>query len=171
MIEPTDRAAKEAQARHRRRKSAAWKSGLVLTGLGGVVLGAGYLAGVNAPAVAQTSTPQAVAQAAPASATNQNSVPSQSSAPSLAPAADEDNVLRVPQTSDSSQPGLFMGYDESGNAVYLTNDGQLVIGGSNSAGSSSQLNPQSGSQSTRRSRGFTQQQPNFSRPMTRSRGS
>lgn len=170
MVEHNDLVEKDKQARSRRRKSTAWKSGLMLTGLGGVVLGAGYLAGVNAPAVARSSTPQAVAQTAAGSPTRQDSDSRQQSAPSAERTTDEENRTTAPQNNDDGQPGLFMGYDENGNAVYLTNDGSLVIGGSDNSGSNSLFNQQFGGQSSRRSRSLTQQ-PNFSRPMTRSRGS
>ena len=61
------------------------------------------------------------------------------------------------QGDDSSQPGLLVGYDENGNAVYLTNDGRLVIGGSANSGSSSQPSQQFGGRSS--GRGLAQQQP------------
>jgi hypothetical protein len=157
VIEPNDRKARDVQARSRRRKSAAWKSGLVLTGLGTVVLGAGYIAGVNAPAVArsnttQNSTPQAVAQ------TESN------------PPAAEENGLRSPNTAGGANAALFMGYDEDGNAVFLQNDG-TVVRGDDGFNSGSQPSQQFKAQPNPQSRGLTQQQPNFRRPLTRSRGS
>ncbi len=170
MVEPSDHAA-NVQARNRRRKRAAWKSGLILTGLGSVVLGAGYLAGVNAPAVAQSSTPQAVARSAGAAAPAQENLSGQPARPRSETSerdSNERDELQAPQASDSSQPGLLVGYDENGNAVYLTNDGRLVIGGSASSGSSSQPSQQFGGRSS--GRGLAQQ-PGFSRPLTRSRGS
>ncbi len=160
MIEPNDRPVKTVAPRSRRRTGAAWKSGLVLTGLGAVVLGAGYLAGVNAPAVnsgvanaaganAAVSTPQPVAQA-PAGRLS-----------------DDDAAERGPQGALGSEDRLFLGYDEEGNAVYLKSDGSLEFRADEALSQGSQFAAPSGSQS----RGLAQQQPNFRRPLTRSRGS
>lgn len=150
MIEPNDRVAKEAWTRSRRRKSAAWKSGLMLTGLGAVVVGAGYLAGVNAPAVAQSSTPQAVAQTGTANP------------------AGEENGLRTEGRTAGSNAGSFLGYDEDGNAVYLGSDGGLVFRGDDDF-DENENRQQFQTRPSRQSR--AQQQPLFGGPVTRSRGS
>lgn len=149
MIESNDRATRDVQARGRRR-SAGWKSGLMVTGLGAVVLGAGYLAGVNAPAVAQNSTPQAVAQTGTAN---------------LAPEA---GARRAADGSPRTNEGVFLGYDEDGNAVYLGSDGNLVFRDDDDFGEREE-NRQLQAQPNRQFR--SQQQPGFRGPVTRSRGS
>lgn len=147
-----------APQRKARRKSAAWKSGLMLTGLGAVVLGAGYLAGVNAPAVAQTAaqqtTPQSVAQ------TNEQA--------NVAAA----NNKSQPLTSDEefeSEDGRVIGFDDQGNPVILNDDGSLQFG--NGATESQAPSTQQFGRRGRQLGGFSQQAPSFSGPTTRSRGS
>lgn len=171
MIEPKDsvsrdRQVKEAAVRSRRRKNAKWKSGLMVTGLGAVVLGAGYLAGVNAPAVAGANTTQSVAQAG-ISRTGAN-----------------DNGAVLPQSALNSNDGqgfLFNGDDDqgfSGNQGLQGDDGTFLFNGGNGSGSSDQFNQQQqqplqqfGRRRNRQFGGLSQQQPNFGGPVTRSRGS
>jgi hypothetical protein len=157
VIEPNgvshDRA---VPVRSRRRKGAKWKSGLMLTGLGAVVLGAGYFAGVNAPAVANAGSTQTVASAG------------------INPFGANDNGLLSPQgsNSDNGQGFLFNG---DGNQGFQGDDGSLLSNGGDGSGLDNQFNQQQPpvQQFGRRSRqfGFSQQQPNFGGPVTRSRGS
>lgn len=53
---------KRATSRPRSRRTAAWKSGLVAAGIGAVVLGAGYFAGLSVPEMAQASPNEQAAQ-------------------------------------------------------------------------------------------------------------
>lgn len=127
-----------AAVKRRRRRSVGWKSGLMLTGLGAVVLGAGYLAGVNAPAVAQTSAAQTVMNAGSASVNAGQS------------------ALVAPDSGATLDDQQAFGLDEN---------------------ATTQLSPQFSGRRGRQARGFSQQQPdlsqqpNFSAPLTRSRGS
>jgi hypothetical protein len=153
-----DRLAREVPARSGRRKSAKWKSGLMLTGLGAVVLGAGYIAGVNAPAVDATASSGTIAQAGAAR-----------------PDANQNGLL-VPQNSNNSdgQGFLFNGDDDGeffGNQAAPGNSGTFQFNGGDGSGSSGQLNQQFGGRRNRQFGGFGQQQPNFGGPITRSRGS
>jgi hypothetical protein len=144
-----------APVRSRRRKSAKWKSGLMLTGLGAVVLGAGYFAGVNAPAVANADSTRTVASAG------------------INRFGGNDDGLLSPQSpnSDNSQGFLFNG---DGNQGLQGDDGSFLFDGGNGSDSNGQFNQQAPTQQFgRQSRqfGFSQQQPNFGGPVTRSRGS
>lgn len=146
VIESNDQSKKAAQVRARRRKNAAWKSGLMLGGLGAVVLGAGYLAGVNAPATAQSAS-ETVARTG---AANSNTAGNQ-----LAPTSGF--------SSNDAQGFQFNGDDGQG---ALGDEGTFQFRG---GGSNGQFNQQFGTQGSRQFRGSTQ--PGFSRPLTRSRGS
>ena len=163
MIEPNDRLTRDARARNRRRKGAAWKSGLMITGLGAVVLGAGYLAGVNAPAVAQTSTPQAVAGTGSAqSNTEQN----QLQAPAIGLSSDDGQLFQF--NGDNSQA---LGGNSGGTFQSQGGGDNSQSQGGNGLGSTDQFNQQFGGRRSRQLRGFSQQQPGFGGPVTRSRGS
>lgn len=158
VIESNDRKTSDVQARRRRRKSAGWKSGLMLTGLGAVVLGAGYLAGVNAPAVNQATASETVARTNGA-ATDQGTS-----------ALGTDNQFQAPNNAGGQ--GFFSNGDDgqfSGN-----NNGIIQQFGDDDFGSSDQFSQQFNQQFNRRNRqlpGLSQQQPGFSRPLGRSRGS
>lgn len=150
-------AQKPAPGRQARRKSAAWKSGLMLAGLGAVVLGGGYLAGVNAPAGAQTASQPTTAQSV-----------AQTSGQSSAPSANSQSQAVAPDEESESEEARIIGFDDQGNPVILNDDGSLQFGGS---AAESQAPAQ---QFGRRGRQFgsaSQQAPSFSGPTTRSRGS
>ncbi len=142
MIESNDLPRQDIAARNRRRKSAGWKSGLLLTGLGAVVLGAGYLAGVNAPAVGQSSTAPAAARAE-----------------------------RPSPNSLGDQPLAPSGSLGSGQGFQFNDDATLGVQSQGDDGASTTFNQQLEGRRSRQLRSLGQQQPNFSRPLTRSRGS
>ncbi|MGE5603488.1 MAG: hypothetical protein ACM30E_10575 [Nitrososphaerales archaeon] len=164
-----DRVTRETAVRGRRRKSAKWKSGLMLTGLGAVVLGAGYLAGVNAPAVGASAS----AGVAASSGTIAQAGAARSD-------ANQNQFLVPPNTenSDDRQNFVFNGDDEEGffgNQALPGDSGAFQSNGGSGSGPSGQLNQQFGQRfGGRRNRQFggsVQQQPNFGGPITRSRGS
>ncbi len=158
MIDSNDRLIKENQTRNRRRKNAAWKSGLMLTGLGAVIAGAGYLAGVNAPAVAQTTASTVAATTGAASLNNSDNQLASPNNDLSANGFNSDEARGFEFNSDDDQPAV----GNSGTSPSLGNDG------SNSSGQSTQ---QFGGRRGRQFRGFGQQQPGFGQPLTRSLGS
>jgi cytoskeletal protein RodZ len=174
MNDAREETTKESLPRKSRRKNGAWKSGLVLTGLAGVVLGAGYLAGVNAPAVAQTEGQQLTPQAVARTSDRANQAGGQANAATAR--ADSDRSIEsedeseAPATAPQAEDGVVIGFDEQGNPVILRNDGSLQLGGS-SAGSQNQFGQQFGGRRSRQFGGLNQQAPNFSGPIGRSRGS
>jgi hypothetical protein len=157
--------------RRPRSKHAGWKSGLMVAGFGAVVVGAGYLAGTNAP------TARATAPTGSAQATGSQPVVIQHQ-----PASQENAALGAQALSGQ----VFRGTDESEG---FSSDDRDNSGSSssddNSSGNSGSLNNNSGSAQQLQPRQFrrfrgnasglgqfgAQQQPQFSAPMTRSRGS
>ena len=159
MIESNDplKLKQEVQARGRRRKSAKWKSGLMITGLGAVVAGAGYLAGVNAPAINQSTASQTVARSGTLG--NNSSNLNQGQGFQL----NGDDGQGALNDGGSFQ---FNGDDGSGNPF-----GQQFGDNGTSGSGTNQFNQQFGGRRNRQFRGSGQQQPNFGGPVTRSRGS
>ena len=101
-------------------------------------------------------TPQAVAQA--------------SDLRPPAPSQAEDTQRAVPGNGIQLDDGQVLMFDDQGNPVILGSDGRLQFGDDDGATSNDALQ-QFGGRRSRQFGGFSQQAPNFSGPIGRSRGS
>jgi hypothetical protein len=177
MTASTDQGNKTSPASRRpRSKHAGWKSGLMAAGFGAVVLGAGYLAGTNAPAAGATSqTNGAQLNGTQPTAIERQQAPVQDNA-SQGRAALSGQTFRGDDESNSD--GGFTFDDRSNSGSFNDNSGAANSGNSGSSSSDGSSTQQIQPRQFRRFRGngsglgqFGTQQPQFSAPVTRSRGS
>ncbi len=83
----------------------------------------------------------------------------------------QDNTrFQAPSLGDDSSLGQGFEFDDDDNEGFFSNGGISQFQGGDSSGSTNQFNQQFGGRN-RQFRGFSQQQPSFGGPVTRSRGS